>query len=67
MSSRREMQQLVKELEKAGFSVTRTGSGHWMVRPPVGDGCVVLAFSPRMSNFHKTLKRLEGIGYRGKG
>jgi len=66
MSSRREMQQLVKDLEKAGFIVTRTGSGHWMVRPPKGDGCVVLAFSPRVASFHQTLKRLEKLGYEPK-
>jgi hypothetical protein len=38
-----------------------------MVRPPKGDGCVVLAFSPRKATFHKSLKRLEGIGYQRKG
>lgn len=65
MSSRREMDQLVRELEKQGFSVTRTGSGHWMVRPPKGDGCVVLAFSPKHTSFHKTLIRLRKLGYVG--
>lgn len=65
MSSRREMQQLVKELERQGFSVTRTGSGHWMVRPSEGDGVVILAFSPKVASFHKSLNRLRKIGYRG--
>lgn len=66
MSSRREMQQLVKELERAGFNVTRTGSGHWMVRPAEGEGSVVLAFSPRSSSFQKSLQRLRKIGYEPK-
>lgn len=67
MSSRREMQQLVKELRRDGFTVTRTGSGHWMVRPAQGEGVVVMAFSPRTASFHKTLIRLKEIGYNGKG
>jgi len=54
----------VRELKKQGFSVRRTGSGHWMVRPPEGEGCVVLAFSPKLAAMHKTLARLEAIGYK---
>ena len=65
MSSRREMGQLVKELEREGFIVTRTGSGHWMVRNPKGEGVVVMAFSPRVANFQRTLSRLRKIGYGG--
>lgn len=61
--SRREIARLVRELERQGFSVKRTGSGHWMVRPPEGEGCVILAFSPRVATFHKTLARLKNIGY----
>ena len=66
-SSRREIDMLVRELEKQGFSVKRTGSGHWMVRPPEGEGCVVLAFSPRVASLHKTLSRLKTIGYDPQG
>jgi hypothetical protein len=43
----------------------RTGSGHWMVRPPRGDGCVVLAFSPRHTGFQKSMIRLRKLGYKG--
>lgn len=65
--SRREVARLVRELEKQGFSVKRTGSGHWMVRPPEGEGCVTMAFSPRIASLHKTLSRLKTIGYNPQG
>lgn len=61
--SRREIARLVRELEKQGFSVKRTGSGHWMVRPPAGEGCVILAFSPKIAALHKTMARLKAIGF----
>jgi len=58
---------LVRELEKQGFSVKRTGSGHWMARPPEGQGCVILAFSPKLSVMHKTIARLRALGYKPRG
>jgi hypothetical protein len=66
-SARREVDQLIRELRSAGFSVKRTGSGHWMVRPAAGEGCVVLAFSPKIANLHKTRARLRSIGYDPQG
>jgi predicted RNA binding protein YcfA (HicA-like mRNA interferase family) len=58
----------VRELEKQGFSVKRTGSGHWMVRPPEGrEGCVVLAFSPKLAVMHKSITRLKNLGYNPRG
>ena len=63
MSGRAEMFRLIRKLEKQGFSVERTGSGHWAVRPPDGAGIVILAFSPRGSSFHKSLKRLRALGF----
>jgi len=57
------MFRLVKSLRRQGFDVDRTGSGHWKVsRPGVGD-TVIMGFSPTGTAFHKTLKRLEQIGY----
>jgi hypothetical protein len=63
--ARRETQQLIRELEREGFSVTRTGSGHWKVQPPTGGGMVILAFSPKAASFEKTMIRLREIGYTG--
>lgn len=56
--------QLVKALRKQGFTVERTGSGHWKIYNSAGEGPVVMAFSPRKSGQHRTLKRLEALGYR---
>lgn len=63
MSSRREMQQLVRELESAGFKVTRTGSGHWKVMSRTGMGHVIMGFSPNSAGLQKTLTRLKKIGF----
>jgi len=65
--TRREMDRLVRELLKAGYEVTRTGSGHWKVRRPEGGECVIMAFSPRTSGFHRTMTRLKKIGYDPRG
>lgn len=65
--TRRETARLVRELKKCGFIVTRTGSGHWKVQPPEGEGSVVMAFSPRNQSMHKTLIRLRAIGYNPQG
>lgn len=62
-SARRETQQLVNELRRAGYSVTRTGSGHWKIQPQAGGGMVIMAFSPKSSQFHKTLIRLRELGF----
>jgi len=64
---RRERATLVRDLRKAGFIVERTGSGHWRVRPPSGEGLVIMAFSPRSTAAHKTLALLKDIGYNPKG
>lgn len=60
---RAESMKLVKQLQKAGFRVERTGSGHWKVYSHDGRGPVVIAFSPRTGGMHKTMKRLSEIGY----
>lgn len=54
---------LVKKLRGQGFSVDRTGSGHWKVTSPAGEGPVIMGFSPSGKGLHKTLKRLESIGF----
>lgn len=53
---------LVRKLRKAGFDVERTGSGHWRVSNDRG-GTTILAFSPRSSGTHITMKKLRNIGY----
>lgn len=64
MSGRAEMGRLIRELKKQGFVTERTGSGHWKVYFPGQGGFVILAFSPTGNAFHKSLKRLEAIGYK---
>jgi predicted RNA binding protein YcfA (HicA-like mRNA interferase family) len=61
--ARAERQRLVKKLIKQGFIVTRTGSGHWQVRPPEGEGVVTMAFSPRSPADYNTKKYLRQIGF----
>ena len=56
---------LIKELEKQGFDVVRAGSGHWKVTRPGRAGMVVVAFSPKGTPQHKTLKMLRELGYQG--
>ena len=63
MSSRGETMKLVKDLEKQGFVVERTGSGHWKVTRPGRSGCVVMAFSPKREPGFKTFKLLRELGY----
>ena len=63
MSGRSEQMKLVKELERQGFSVLRAGSGHWKVTRPGRPGMVVLAFSPKGTPQHKTMKMLRELGY----
>jgi predicted RNA binding protein YcfA (HicA-like mRNA interferase family) len=54
---------LVKELQRQGFDVVRTGSGHWKVTRSGYHGCVIMSFSPRTSGMHKTRKQLRELGY----
>lgn len=62
--SRAETMKLVKDLRKQGFTVERSGSGHWKVYAADGRGPVTIAFSPRTGGLHKTMKRLAEIGYK---
>lgn len=61
-AGRAERMKLVRKLRKAGFDVERTGSGHWRVSNGQG-GTTILAFSPRSSGTHVTMKKLKAIGY----
>ena len=62
--ARAERARLVKKLEKQGFDVDRTGSGHLKVTHPDRDGSVIMAFSPRSPADYTTVKHLKKIGYR---
>jgi hypothetical protein len=64
MSGRAEAMSLKKELEKQGFTVERTGSGHWKAYRPGRQGFVIFAFSPNHTGMHLTVKRLKKLGYR---
>lgn len=61
---RGQQMQLVKSLRKQGFTVERTGSGHWKVTHPERDDCTFISFSPSPLPQHKTLKRLKAMGYK---
>ena len=60
------MDELVKDLRKQGFTVVRTGSGHWKVSWPGNGARVIMAFSPSSTSLRTTIKRLRGLGYRTK-
>lgn len=62
-AGRAETRRLIKKLEKQGFTVERTGGGHWRVRKEGTNSTVVMGFSPSGTGQHKTLKRLEEMGY----
>ena len=53
---------LVKRLEKQGFGVERTGSGHWKVTAPDG-GMTVIGFSPSSRGLKESVKRLKDLGF----
>jgi predicted RNA binding protein YcfA (HicA-like mRNA interferase family) len=55
---------LIKKLKKQGFSVERTGSGHWKVTRPGREGRVIMAFSPSGASNYQEVKRLKELGYR---
>lgn len=63
MSNRRETSQLLKKVEKQGFDVKRTGSGHWKVTHPEREGSVVVGFSSSARGLQQTIKRLRQLGY----
>lgn len=67
MSGRSEQMRLVKDLRSQGFTVERTGSGHWKVTRPGVDVCTYMSFSPSGSPQHKTIKRLVAMGYKKGG
>lgn len=64
MSGRAETMKLVKDLQRQGFTVVRTGSGHWRVTHPDREGWVTLSFSPKGAGLHRPLKQLEALGYK---
>jgi len=65
--TRREVARLVRELRRAGFVITRTGSGHWKCQSPAGGGMVIIAFSPRKAGLHRTMSQLRNLGYDPRG
>lgn len=59
------MQKLLRRVQGSGFTVTRTGSGHWQIRNPEQPGVVTVSFSPRAFNPRGILRELRKIGYEG--
>jgi len=61
--NRKEMRQLVRELEHEGYSVTRTGSGHYRVRRNDGPA-VFMPHSPSDARgMHRVYRKLKAIGF----
>ena len=61
--SRAETMKLVKALRKQGFTVERTGSGHWKVTSPRG-GITTIGFSPSYVGLKLAMKRLRELGFK---
>lgn len=62
MSQRSEIRKLLARAEKAGCTVTRTGSGHWKIRTPTGES-VIAGFSPKHPGaVTQTIRRLRKAG-----
>lgn len=64
MSGRSEQMRLVKALIKQGFTVERTGNGHWKVTREGVGGVTYMSFSPSGAPQHKTIKLLKAMGYK---
>lgn len=61
--NRKEMRQLVRELQHEGFEVTRTGSGHYCVRKN-GGHAVFMPHSPSDARgMHRVYHKLKTIGF----
>lgn len=59
---RADMMKLLKKAKKAGCSVERTGSGHWMITTPSGR-TILCAFSPRTAGAYRgTINALRKAG-----
>lgn len=56
---------LVKALRKQGFTVERTGSGHWRVTSPDGERSTTIGFSPRWSGFKAAQRKVRELGFNG--
>ena len=57
------MRQLITELERQGFTVKRTGSGHYCVRKGEGHA-VFMPHSPSdVRGMHRVYSKLKKIGF----
>jgi hypothetical protein len=66
MSGSHESIKLKRRLEKAGFTVERTGGGNWKASKPGRTGFVIFGFTDSGHNtWAKTIKRLRALGYKG--
>lgn len=66
--SRKEMGQLIRDLEAEGYEVTRTGSGHWCVREGGTGPAVFMPHSPgdRTGGMLRVERKLKKIGFERK-
>lgn len=59
---RADMMKLLKKAKKAGCSVERRGSGHWLITTPNGT-TILCAFSPRTAGaYRSTITDLRKAG-----
>jgi len=55
----REVQDIIKKVERLGWAVTRTNSGHWLLRSP--DPRVPLIYAPHSPSDWRGLKNLKSL------
>ena len=56
MSSRTEMRKVRRQLERSGFTATKTRGGHWKFGHPNMEGVV---FAPDTPSDHRAIKNLH--------
>jgi len=59
---RADMMKLLKQVQKQGCTVERTGSGHWRITTPNG-AVLITSFSPKTAGvLRSTIRRLKKEG-----
>lgn len=65
MTSKKDVQGLIKNLKDQGFTVEKTKSSHWKVFHPKMDGVTFLASTPSdRRSLANNIRDLRKIGYR---
>ena len=67
MSARKDLETLVRDLQRQGWTVVKTKNGHWQfISPEAGRAIVVASSTPSdLREIANTRSRLRRAGYRG--